>query len=403
MKKVIHFSKLFIPCVILSVVLIVGGLIVTATRGINFGIDFKPGLIQEVRIVPPAINLTYTGSATVSAETTASGVTLVISGAGENNTTLNFYYGQYPTLKDLADALSTVDGVSASVVSSGASASNGLFANSELSSVLSTDNFYLYRFDGSVVTVEAVRDALSSIDGASVKATGSGSEIGFQIRVGDDGTDKEVSNNLKKDIFNALSRSFGEENIAIVKTDFIGSSFSKTLSSSSAILILATLALIWLYATIRFKWDFALGSVIAVVHDALIMVAFIAFTQLEFTTISIAAILTIVGYAINDTIVVLDRVRENIRVKNIKNFKELLDVSLSETLSRTIITSVTTLLAALSLFIFTTGSIKDFAMILMVGIVSGTYSTIFISSSFIALCRKNWKPSDEEKKITVVS
>ena len=171
--------------------------------------------------------------------------------------------------------------------------------------------------------------------------------------------------------------------------------------TSSAILVILTLALIWVYATIRFKWDFALGAILAIIHDALIMVTFIAWTQMEFDSLTVAAILTIIGYSINDTVVVLDRVRENIKLLKVKNIKELLDISQSEMLSRTVITTVTTMLATVSLFVFTTGSMKNFALALIVGMLSGVYSTIYIAGAFIALARRNWKPSAEEKKSQV--
>ena len=111
--------------------------------------------------------------------------------------------------------------------------------------------------------------------------------------------------------------------------------------------------------------------------------------------------MTIIGYSINDTVVVLDRVRENIKLLKVKNIKELLDISQSEMLSRTIITTVTTMLATVSLFVFTTGSMKNFALALIVGMLSGVYSTIYIAGAFIALARRNWKPSAEEKKSQV--
>jgi preprotein translocase subunit SecF len=112
------------------------------------------------------------------------------------------------------------------------------------------------------------------------------------------------------------------------------------------------------------------------------MVAFITWTRMEFNTTTIAAILTILGYSINDTIVIFDRIRETRRIYPDDRFVDILDRSLSETLSRTIITTATTMLAVLSLYIFTTGSMKDFALALLVGMVSGVYSTIFIASGF---------------------
>lgn len=112
---------------------------------------------------------------------------------------------------------------------------------------------------------------------------------------------------------------------------------------------------------------------------------------MEFSTTVLAAVLTIVGYSINDTVVILDRVRSNLRIKKVDSFNQLLDRSLSDTLGRSIITTVTTLFAVIALYVFTSGSIKDFALALMVGLLSGCYSSLFISSGIISMCRRNWK------------
>jgi preprotein translocase subunit SecF len=147
----------------------------------------------------------------------------------------------------------------------------------------------------------------------------------------------------------------------------------------------ATLLLILAYSAIRFKPQFAFGAVLAILHDALIMVAFVVWSRMEFNTTTIAAILTILGYSINDTIVIFDRIRETRRIYPDDTFVNTLDRALTETLGRTIITTATTMLAVLSLFIFTTGSMKDFALALLVGMTSGVYSTIFIASGFVNL------------------
>ena len=168
--------------------------------------------------------------------------------------------------------------------------------------------------------------------------------------------------------------------------------FSKSIALQSIILLAATVALIWLYSAIRFHWDFALGAIIALLHDSLIMMTFIVWSQIEFSTMTVAAILTIVGYSINDTIVILDRERSLLPVLETKKFNDILDRALTDTLSRSIITTLTTLFAAASLFIFTTGDIQNFALALMVGLLSGCYSSMFISSGFISATRKNWKP-----------
>jgi len=114
---------------------------------------------------------------------------------------------------------------------------------------------------------------------------------------------------------------------------------------------------------------------------------------MEFTTTVLAAVLTIIGYSINATVVILDRIRYNLKLMTgVKSFKEILNQSLSDTLVRSILTTVTTLFAVVALFVFTTGTIKDFSLALIVGLISGAYSSIFISSAFIMACRKNWKP-----------
>ncbi len=399
MKKVIHFSKLFVPFTILSAVLILGGVVSLFTRGINFGIDFKPGLIEEIRIAPAAVSLTYHGPASVTVQNTSQSITFVVSGIGAENMTYAFSSSAYPTIEDMAAAFSSVPGVSVSVSAPAGTPSGGLFGNSEASNLLGSEPYLLHYIppEDSAISADDVRSALSGIPDVSVKVLGNINDRNFQIRVGDSG-ETGGSEASKTAVLSALASAFGGENIAVIKTDFIGSQYSASLAFQAILLVAASLFLIWLYAAIRFRWDFALGAVIAIIHDALIMVAFITWTQMEFTTTTIAAILTIVGYSINDTVVVLDRVRENMKMLKAASFKELLDISQTEILSRTVITTVTTLLAVLSLYIFTTGTMKDFALALIVGMISGVYSTIFIASAFIAAVRKNWKPGDGLKK-----
>lgn len=398
MKKIIHFSKTFIPCVILSLALIVLGIVGLFTKGLNMGIDFKPGLIEEVRIAPTALELTYKGTARVTIELTNTDMKLIISGIGAENETVNYPYVKYGTIGSLATALNEVDGITATVKADTTVSTVGMFANSEVSTVLGSSPYRVHYNTGKSVDIDTVRNAVAGIEGASVKAVGNETERSYQIRVGDDGSDTEISKKLQNTVSSALINAFGEENVAVVKTDFIGAQFSTSLATNSIILVVLTLLLIWIYATIRFHWDFALGAVIAILHDALIMLAFITWSGLEFNSTMIAAILTIIGYSINDTVVVLDRIRENMKIVKTKNFKDILDISQSETLGRTIITTVTTLLAVCSLYFFTTGSMKEFALALIVGMISGVYSTITIAGAVIAFCRRKWSPSDEEKK-----
>jgi len=402
MKKTIKFSKAFLGCAIFSALLIISGIVGLCTKGINFGIDFKPGLMEEVRIAPTAMELTYNGSAQVTANTSRTSFELVISGVGADNETKTFAYGQYPTISKLAEVLNGVEGITANVLNSGDVDSYGIYTNNAVSAVLSATPFRVYVINDTgsadVATVDQVRNALGAFSGVNVKALGTDTDPDFQIRVGV--TDSEDTNkSLQEDITSSLQKAFGVDNVAIVKTDYVGSQFSQSLVSKSIWLVVATMVLIWLYATIRFHWDFALGSIMALCHDTLIMFTFIVWTQMEFTTTTLAAILTIVGYSINATVAILDRVRENMKTMNTKKFNDILDKSLTDTLSRSLITTITTMFASVALYIFTTGSIKDFALALTVGLVSGCYSSMYISSGFISLMRRHWEPGENANRV----
>ena len=332
MKKIIHFSKGFLSAAVISCVIIVSGIVGMATRGINFGLDFKPGLIEEVRIAPPAIELSYSGSATIRAEASASAFSLVISGAGAENRTEELAYYQYPTIKELSDKLNTIDGISSRVVGNGGDSTYNLFVDSASSAQLTSEKYRLYVPYEVDISVDEVRDALSSFDGVAVKELGTSASNTYQIRLGDTG-EENSSKELADGVTKALAVKFGAEKIAVVKTDFIGSQFSTSLVKSAFLLVAVTLFLIWGYAAIRFHWDFALGSVVAIVHDALIVLSFVTWTQMEFSTTTLAAILTIVGYSINATVVILDRVRTDMQTVEATSFKDILDNALSATLS----------------------------------------------------------------------
>lgn len=395
MKTVKNFSKAFPACAIASAAIIVFGIAGIIVRGINFGIDFVPGLVEEVRIAPAAIELTYKGSAGVSVETSNVALDLVISGTGAENETKSFTYGQNATVQDMANALNTVEGVTAKVLASGSADSYGIYLDSASTARLSFDQpMRLYVSDAANnVSIDEVRASLSS-QNVSVKELGDAANRSFQIRAAISKDDDASIETLQQAITGSLKDKFGANNIAIVKTDFVGSSFSSSNAWKSIVLAVVTLFAIWFYATIRFHWDFALGAIIALIHDCMIMFAFISWTQVEFSTTSFAAVLTIFGYSINATVVILDRVRENIKLVDAKDFKVILDTSISDTLSRSVITTVTTLFASVSLLVFTSGSIRDFAQILTVGLISGCYSSMFISSGFISWARRSWQPGE---------
>ncbi len=387
--KRFNFNKGFLPCTIISAVLICFGLVGLFTKGINFGLDFKPGLIEEVRVAEPVAEIVYSGPAKVTMDLSAGQMDIVVSGTGAENKTYSFNFAVLKTVHELAAEVNKIENVKMTERNSSYD-STKLFLNSAVTNQLTNAVTFIYPAGTSEITTDYIRSALDD-KGVDIKQLGSGADASYQIRMGV--KEGDAQNEIQTAVNEKLFSKFGKENVAIVKTDFIGSGMSKTTTIRSIIMFVLVVVLIWAYAAIRFHWDFALGSVIALVHDSLIMIAFITWTQMEFTSTVLAAVLTIVGYSINATVVILDRVRYNMKMMpEVVKFDEILNQSLSDTLVRSILTTVTTLFAVVALFIFTTGTIKDFSLAMIVGLLSGMYSSIFISSAFISLSRRNWKP-----------
>ena len=167
------------------------------------------------------------------------------------------------------------------------------------------------------------------------------------------------------------------------RTEFVGPKVSEELFWDGVRAVFLAIFAILLYIWFRFEWQFSLGAVLALVHDVILTIGVFCITQLEFNLPIIAAILTIVGYSMNDTVVVYDRVRENLRKYRSKEITDLLNLSINDTLSRTIVTSVTTLLALLSLFIFGGEVIKGFTFAMIWGVIVGTYSSIFVAAPLL--------------------
>ncbi|MGL5117324.1 MAG: protein translocase subunit SecF, partial [Beijerinckiaceae bacterium] len=175
---------------------------------------------------------------------------------------------------------------------------------------------------------------------------------------------------------------FGEK-YEFRRVEAVGPRVAAELVQNGTIGVLAAIFAILLYLWFRFEWQFAVGAVIATLHDIVLTVGFFALLQIQFDMTSIAAILTIIGYSLNDTVVVYDRVRELLRKYKKMPTEELLDLSINSTLSRTVITSVTTILALISLSIFGGAAIEGFAWAMLFGIVVGTYSSIFVAAPIL--------------------
>ena len=177
------------------------------------------------------------------------------------------------------------------------------------------------------------------------------------------------------------------------RVEFVGPKVSAELVEAGFTAVVAAVILMLLYIWFRFEWQFSIGAVIALVHDVGLTMGMFALTQFEFNLASIAAILTIVGYSINDTVVVYDRVRENLRKYKVMPMAELADLSLNETLSRTTMTSLTTMFALLALYFFGGDVIEGFVFAMMFGVLIGTYSSIFIAVALLL----DMKPSRDGK------
>lgn len=175
----------------------------------------------------------------------------------------------------------------------------------------------------------------------------------------------------------------GSDNIDYRRVEVVGPRVSEELTQAGSIAVIAALLAVLIYIWFRFEWHFAIGAVVATVHDVVITVGLFALLQLEFNLSTIAAVLTIVGYSLNDTVVVYDRIRENLRKFKKREVSEILDLAINETLSRTTLTSVTTLIALLSLYVLGGEVIRSFTFAMIWGVIIGTYSSIFIAAPIL--------------------
>lgn len=231
-----------------------------------------------------------------------------------------------------------------------------------------------------VVETTAVRSLLSGIEGSEVQRIGAEASNEFNVRVRDDGTVEQFSTVMPARIIELLENRYGAGTVTELETAFVGARFSGDLTQQAILLTVLALVLILAYVWFRFRFAYAISAIVTLLHDVAFMIAFIGLFQIEISTATIAAVLTIIGYSLNDTIVIFDRVRENEALMHEAPIASVLNTSITQSLSRTLITSLTTMLAVVAIFIFTTGQIKDFALNLIVGIVVGTYSSIFIAS-----------------------
>lgn len=227
-----------------------------------------------------------------------------------------------------------------------------------------------------------MRSILSNLNIGEVILQNFGSDKDLSIRVAVNQEADLVKNvDLIKE---TLAKEFNY-NFEYRKVDFVGPQVGSQMIQSGSIAMLLAWIAIMLYVWVRFEWHFGLGVLIALLHDVLIALGFMSLTQYDFNLSTVAAILTIIGYSVNDSVVIYDRIRENLRKYSNKSITELIDFSINETLSRTTITSFTTLIANLALIIFGGEAIESFSVLVFVGVFVGTYSSIFISAPILTL------------------
>jgi preprotein translocase subunit SecF len=236
------------------------------------------------------------------------------------------------------------------------------------------------------VTVTELSDPAGAI-------TGDKNHI-IMVRIEQIGDDAAVQNDLIKIVKSTLSDAF--PGIVFLQTDSVGAKVSGELVQAGVLAIVLAVGAVLFYIWLRFEWQFSVGAVVALVHDVFITIGIFCVTQIEFNLTIIAAILTIVGYSLNDTVVVFDRVRENLRRYKTMELKEVLNLSINETLSRTIMTSVTTLIALLTLYFLGGDVIRGFTFAMIWGVVIGTYSSIFVASVILLRLgvKRDWDKTD---------
>lgn len=226
--------------------------------------------------------------------------------------------------------------------------------------------------------VADVREALEEKGYTGFVVQQFGTDTSILVRLQQD-FDQNLGNKIVAD----LSSVEAMGDIELKRSEFVGAQVGEELKEQGGLGLLLALATIMVYISFRFVFKFSVGAVVALVHDVIITIGAFALFQWDFDLNVLAAVLAVIGYSLNDTIVVYDRIRENFRAFRIESSQQIIDISLTQTLSRTIVTGLTTLLVLLALYIFGGEALEGFATALIIGIVIGTYSSIYVASSLL--------------------
>ncbi|MBL6786144.1 MAG: protein translocase subunit SecF [Candidatus Pelagibacter bacterium] len=251
----------------------------------------------------------------------------------------------------------------------------------------------LIELRSSNIETVSIRDILKGMDLGDINVKKFGKEGDFLIKV----EQKEDNNKLIPEIKKKLSESLNSE-VNFRRVENVGPKVSAELLQSGIIAISLSLTAMLFYIWIRFEWQFSVGSIIALFHDVVITLGIFSLLSLEINLSIIAAVLTIVGYSMNDTVVIYDRIRENLGKYHKLDISDIANLSINETLSRTIITSITTLLALFSIFILGGEILRGFSFAMILGVFIGTYSSIFVASPILKFFKVSYKTLEKEEE-----
>ena len=253
------------------------------------------------------------------------------------------------------------------------------------------------RTETSNINISQIRQSLLKMELGDVTVKKFGKEKDYLIKIE---KTKTNDSNFIKSINDQLTSDLGSM-VNFRRVENVGPKVSSELLNAGLLAISLSLAAMLIYIWIRFEWQFSLGAILALIHDVVITVGIFSFLSYEVNLSIVAAVLTIVGYSMNDTVVIFDRIRENLRKYSKISISEISNISTNETLSRTLITSVTTLLALFSIYIFGGAILKGFSFAMIVGVIVGTYSSIFVATpvlNYTKVSQKTILKKDENLK-----
>jgi preprotein translocase subunit SecF len=252
------------------------------------------------------------------------------------------------------------------------------------------------RFTGASVDAGDLRSALGGAQAPPITRFGEENEFIIRAPLEEGVSIADIAAGVEAE----LTGAFGAGRFEIVRTELVGAKVGGELQRKAILAVLFSFVITLVYLAIRFEIRFGLAAVIATVHDILITLGFMALLRLEFDLPSVAAILTVVGYSLNDTIIVFDRIRENLHKKGARKRDpvELINESINETLPRTLLTAGTTLVVLVALLLFGGPVIRDFTMVLILGVTFGTYSSIFVASPALLEIQKRWGVGELREK-----